>query len=241
MILLLSDLHLPKKPSPLREGFLRLLAGPAQQAQSVYILGDLFEYWVGDDLGLTDYADEVAALRALTQSGVRVYFIAGNRDFLVGKTFFAASGVEALRDPSIVTLAGVPSLLSHGDLFCTDDRAYQRWRRFSRSRLWQRAFAMLPQEWRIGIAGGLRKQSGDAKQTKSASIMDVNAEAVRDALKAQRVKRLIHGHTHRPAHHRIDIDRHTAERIVLPDWHGAQMDYLEIAADGSVTQRRITL
>src|SRR3546814_1113392 len=115
MILLLSDLHLPNEPSPLREGFLRFLDGPARAAEAVYILGDLFEYWVGDDVGLHDYAAEVAALQTLSSSGVKLYFMAGNRDFLVGRRFASASGTRILKDPQLVDFGGMRTLISHGD------------------------------------------------------------------------------------------------------------------------------
>ena len=239
MILLLSDLHLPNEPSPLREGFLRFLAGPARAAREVYLLGDLFEYWVGDDVGLQQYAAEVAALRKLGDSGVRVFFIAGNRDFLLGSTFFKTSGVSPLPDPSVIMLGSVPTLISHGDLYCTDDRAYQRWRRFSRSALWQRAFALLPRRRRIAIAGGLRRQSHDAKHDKPAAIMDVNPAAVAAAFGVHAVTRLIHGHTHRPMRHTLQIAGRELERIVLPDWHGTRMEYLQIGDDNSCEIRAL--
>ena len=142
--ILLSDLHLPPAPSPLREAFLRFLAGPARQADSVYILGDLFEYWIGDAEGLAHYAPEARALKALTAAGVPVYYQHGNRDFMVGADFFEATGVTLLPDPATVELGGVSTLLSHGDLFCTGDLAYQRWRRFSRNPLSQWVYRRLP-------------------------------------------------------------------------------------------------
>lgn len=229
MILLLSDLHLPNTPSPLRDGFRRFLEGPARSAEAVYILGDLFEYWIGDDVGLQDYADEVNALHALTAQGVAVWFMAGNRDFLVGRRFFAASGVRPLEDPQRLHLDGIPTLLSHGDLFCTDDRAYQRWRRFAHNRVAQRLFGWLPRRWRLAIGGGLRRQSGEAKQAKAAAIMDVNPDSVAATMRDAGATRLIHGHTHRPAEHAVGDH---GQRIVLADWHGERMEYLALA-DGT--------
>ena len=226
MILLLSDLHLPNRPSPLRDGFRRFLEGPARDAEAVYLLGDLFEYWVGDDVGLQDYAAEVRWLRELTAQGVPVWFIAGNRDFLVGPRFFSASGVRPRGDPTRLDLDGVPTLLSHGDLYCTDDRAYQRWRRFAHHRLAQRLFGWLPRKWRLAIGGGLRRQSGGAKQTKTAAIMDVNPHSVAAGMLKAGVVRLIHGHTHRPDEHAVGEH---GQRIVLADWHGERMEYLALA------------
>jgi UDP-2,3-diacylglucosamine hydrolase len=241
MILLLSDLHLPNEPSPLREGFLRFLAGPARQAEAVYILGDLFEYWVGDDVGVDDYAAEISALRALTASGVAVYFIAGNRDFLVGRGFAKATGVQLLGDPLVVELGGVKTLLSHGDLLCTDDKSYQRWRRFSHNRVAQWLFMRLPKSRRHAIAGGLRHKSGADKRNKPSAIMDVNEAAVVAAMKRYGVTRLIHGHTHRPADHllRVGVDR--ATRLVLADWHDEHMEYLTVDAREGCVRRRIEL
>ncbi len=224
--LLLSDLHLPLQASPLREAFARFLAGPARQAQAVYILGDLFEHWIGDDAGLRDYAAEALELRALADLGVRVRFMHGNRDFLVGRRFAQAAGLELLRDPLRIELCGVSTLLSHGDLWCTDDHAYQRWRRFSRNPLAQRVFGLLPEARRHRIAGAARQQSEVDKSHKPEAIMDVNEAAVRAAFRKYGAQRIIHGHTHRPAEHHYDIDGSTRERIVLADWRPEHMEYL---------------
>ena len=225
--LLLSDLHLPNRPSPLRDAFLRFLAGPARAAESVYILGDLFEYWIGDDVGQREFEAEFEALRALSASGVRVYFMAGNRDFMVGKRFAAFTGVELLHDPLRLQLAGVPTLLSHGDIFCTDDVAYQRWRRFSRIPLAQAIYMLMPQSLRLRVASKARSGS----VTKPAMILDVNQGAVRAAFSRYQVRRIIHGHTHRPAEHRYDIDGSVCERIVMADWRPAHLEYLVCDAD----------
>lgn len=234
--LLLSDLHLPAEPSPLREGFLRFLAAPARAAQQVYILGDLFEYWIGDDVGLQVYADEIAALRALAKTGVRIGFMHGNRDFLVGTGFAAATGVELLGDPTVVALDGEPVLLSHGDLWCTDDQAYQRWRRFSRNRFAQALFGKLPVSLRTRIAGGVRRRSADDKDRKTIDIMDVNPAAIDSAFRASGCRRIIHGHTHRPTTQRLRVDGAEAERIVLADWTPQRMEWLEV--NGGFRRRR---
>lgn len=228
-LLFLSDLHLPANPSPLRDGFLRFLAGPAREASAVYLLGDIFESWIGDDVGLDIYVPEVAALRALTGAGVAVHFMHGNRDFLVGRGFAQATGASLLDDPWVITHASRRLLLSHGDFWCTDDHAYQRWRRFARNRLAQRAFLALPRRWRTAIAGGLRSGSRKAKSAKPVEIMDVNVQAVAQDFRKYGVEWVIHGHTHRPATHPLRVDGRSVERIVLADWSVVRMEYLHIS------------
>jgi UDP-2,3-diacylglucosamine hydrolase len=223
--LLLSDLHLPNTPSPLRDGFLRFLDGPAQGAQAVYILGDLFEYWIGDDVGLREYAAEAAALRALAGAGTRVLLMHGNRDFLVRRRFAAAAGLELLLDPLRLELCGSPTLLSHGDLWCTDDLDYQRWRRFARNPLRQAVFLRLPVSMRRRVAEKARAGG----QNKPMDITDVSEGAVCAAFAQYGVDRIIHGHTHRPAEHAYEIEGRRRERIVLADWRPERMEYLECA------------
>ena len=230
--LFVSDLHLPIEPSPLRERFLRFLDGPARKAAAVYILGDLFESWIGDDVGLHQYAAEVAALSALSARGVPVYFQHGNRDFMVGRDFFDLTGVTPLPDPHRVDLHGTPTLLSHGDVYCTDDRGYQRWRRFSRLRIAQRIFLMLPRARRERISGGLRSGSDRAKKNKAENIMDVNLRAVRSGMAQAGVTQLVHGHTHRPGTSPVDLPIGPAQRVVLPDWRDDRCDYLSVDRDG---------
>lgn len=226
--LLLSDLHLPAAPSPLRERFGEFLAGPARQADTLYLLGDIFEYWIGDDAGLRDYAPEINALRDLVGSGVRVCFMAGNRDFLVGQAFFDATGVQPLADPTVLEIGGVATLLSHGDAYCTDDQAYQRWRRWSRRPLVQQLYARLPLRWRRRIASGLRQHSRQTQTHKAATITDVNAEAIANAFADSGAVRMIHGHTHRPARHVLRAADRARERIVLADWRLRRCEYLEV-------------
>lgn len=230
--LFISDLHLPTGDSPLREAFARFVAGPARQAEALYILGDLFEAWIGDDAGLREYAPERACLRALTGAGVPVYFQHGNRDFLVGDEFAAAAGVQILPDPVRLELAGVPTLISHGDLFCTDDVGYQRWRRFSRIRPVQALFGSLPLAWRERIAGGIQSKSASDKHRKRSEIMDVNEDAVREAFRSYGVPRIIHGHTHRPADHAYEVDGHTLRRHVIADWQPGRCEALSVDAEG---------
>ena len=233
--LLLADLHLPPLPGdgsagPLNRAFRRFCDGPARQARRVFILGDLFEVWVGDDAGLVEHADDLAALRRLSDAGVEVYFQHGNRDFIVGQAFARATGLRLLPDLARFELAGLPTLLAHGDLFCTDDVGYQRWRRFSRNPLAQWIYNRLPLSRRRRIAGGLR--SDEHKQSKPDAIMDVNNQAIRQAFAKAAVTRLIHGHTHRPAEHHYQIAGRDCERIVLADWRPDRLEYLLADAQG---------
>ncbi|MGH8457424.1 MAG: UDP-2,3-diacylglucosamine diphosphatase [Stenotrophobium sp.] len=232
--LLLSDLHLPPQPSPLRETFLRFLDGPAREAAQVFILGDLFEYWIGDKEGLQVYAREVSHLAALTALGVPVSYMHGNRDFMVGAHFAEISGVRILPDPHVIDLCGVPTLLSHGDIYCTDDEAYQRWRRFSRRPLAQWGYLHLPRSLRERIAGNLRGQSSK-KAWQPREIMDVNTGAIVAAFGQHGVSRMIHGHTHRPAEH---DHGHGLTRIVLADWRPDYAEYMQVDSAG---MRRISL
>ena len=231
-VLLLSDLHLPNTPSPLRTAFQAFLDGPARGASAVYILGDLFEYWIGDAEGARDYAPETAALRRLAESGVSVYFMHGNRDFLIGAKFARIAGMHLLADPQRIQLGGVSTLLSHGDLWCTDDHAYQRWRRFSRHARVQAAFRTLPEFFRRCIAGTARSQSRRGKARKTMAIMDVNAAAISAAFSRHGVARMIHGHTHRPGDHHLALADRAAERIVLADWRPGHCEYLVVDERG---------
>jgi UDP-2,3-diacylglucosamine hydrolase len=230
--LLVSDLHLPAAASPLREAFARFLAGPAREATALYILGDLFEVWIGDDAGLSEYSAERSCLRSLIRGGVPVFFQRGNRDFLIGQDFATATGVQLLPDPVVIELSGVPTLLSHGDIWCTDDKGYQRWRRFSRMESMQSVFRVLPLSLRERIAGSVRAQSAAGKQAKPAAIMDVNDGAIRAAFREHRAPRMIHGHTHRPADHDYDVDGRRCQRHVLADWHPGRCEALRVDESG---------
>lgn len=238
---LLSDLHLPTGGSGFRTRFLHYLRNQARQASAVYLLGDLFEVWLGDDIGLDDYAEEVRALRALTDADVPIYVQRGNRDFLLGDAFCCATGAQRLADPALVTLGGRRVLLSHGDIWCLDDVGYQRWRRFSHHPWVQAGFRALPRRWRERIAADLRRRSGQHKQVKSAEIMDVRDDAVRLAAREHGADWIIHGHTHRPAEHSLNgLTQSSANqpvlRIVLADWRPERMEYL--AVDSTGFQRR---
>ena len=181
------------------------------------MLGDLFEYWVGDD-DLDDPFNAVIAgfFRRLTAGGTKLYVMHGNRDFLVGERFCRETGAVLLADPSVTG----DTLLMHGDTLCIDDLDYQAWRRTARSSAWQKDFLSKPLAERRAVVRGLREKSKEVIQAKAAEIMDVNEDAVRDALQRHGVARLIHGHTHRPGRHKVSVGGTTCERWVLPDWYG---------------------
>jgi len=215
--LFISDLHLSEDRPAANERFFAFIEDTAFRADALYVLGDLFEYWIGDD----DLADPFNAVitgffRRLTQGGTQLYFMHGNRDFLVGGGFAAATGATLLPDPSIVD--GV--LLMHGDTLCTDDLEYQAWRETARSPQWQRAFLGKSLDDRRDEVKGLREKSKRAIASKPDEIMDVNGDAVREALRRHRVSRLVHGHTHRAGRHHLDVDGRPCERWVIPDWYG---------------------
>ena len=214
----ISDLHLCVEQPALRQRFVGFLAHEARMARTLYILGDLFEVWLGDDASLPTYAEEVAALRSCTTVGVTIYVMHGNRDFLLGTAFAQASGAQLIADPARLDLDGVPWLLMHGDTLCTDDVEYQRFRAMVRDPAWQAALLARTPAERAALAAQYRAQSKQLAGMKAPEIMDVNEEAVQAVLRAQGVQGLIHGHTHRPARHALYVDGRAAERLVLPDW-----------------------
>lgn len=215
--LFVSDVHLhPSRPETARR-FREFLAGPARGAEALYILGDLFDAWAGDD-DLPDpfNAGVCAALKALADAGTRVFFLPGNRDFLVRDAFAAAAGATLVADGTIVEAGGLPTLLLHGDTLCTDDRAYQEFRATVRSDAWQRAFLAKALAERKAEIASLRARSEAGKRVKPMELMDVSAAAVDEAYATYDVMRIIHGHTHRQACHQNG----GRERWVLPDWDG---------------------
>lgn len=217
----ISDLHLAAEQRETVSAFFELLKGPARSAGSLFILGDLFEYWAGDDDVDAPFNSSVCgALRELSAAGVEVFFMTGNRDLLAGRDFAHAASLQLLPDPTLVDLRGLRVLLSHGDMLCTDDRAYQAYRKQVRDPAWQAAFLAQPLSTRKAFIESLRQQSEAAKQDKPMTIMDVNVRAVEDLLHAYAHPVLIHGHTHRPAHHVHRVDDHDCARWVLSDWRG---------------------
>lgn len=230
--LFVSDLHLDPDRPRVAAAFLSLLSGEARRAEALYILGDLFEAWVGDD-GASPLGDEVAlALRALSDAGIAIHFIRGNRDFLLGRDFAERCGMRVLPDPSVIDLYGTPTLLLHGDLLCTDDLPYQQWRRQSRDPDWQAALLAQPLAVRRAMAAKARTTSRAHLDGLSETIMDVAPATVEQWFRLYGVNRMIHGHTHRPAIHATIVDGRPCTRIVLGDWHDDRTWLLSAEPDG---------
>jgi UDP-2,3-diacylglucosamine hydrolase len=217
--LFISDLHIDASSPAITAHLLSLLNIEAREAEALYILGDLFESWVGDDAADSDQAATIAGLKSLTASGVPCFVMHGNRDFLLGAQFCAMTGARLLPDPLIVTLYGEPVLVMHGDALCTDDRAYQRLRATVRDAGWQRQFLALPVAARRALAGAARVGSQAHTAALEYTIADVNQTAVATVLRSAGVATLLHGHTHRPAIHPLTVDGRACTRIVLGDWH----------------------
>ncbi len=223
----ISDLHLDDRRPAATRAFLQFLESTAAGADALYILGDLFEYWLGDDAPTPVGRTVAPALQALSRSGVPVFFCHGNRDFLLGRDYAQACGMRLLGEEKVVDLYGTPTLLLHGDTLCTDDVGYQQVRKMLRDPAWQAEFLSKTPPERIAVAEKAREMSGEYKQGVSMDIMDVNADAVREALARNGVERMIHGHTHRPAIH----DHEGLERVVLGDWY-EQGSVLTVTPDG---------
>jgi UDP-2,3-diacylglucosamine hydrolase len=222
--LFISDLHLSGERPAINQRFFAFLREQAPRAAVLYVLGDLFEYWIGDEeLDAVDgdpLARKVAeAFGALSRAGTGVRLMHGNRDFLIGTRFCEVSGARLLQDPSVEKIGAARTLLMHGDTLCTDDVDYQAWRKVARSREWQQEFLAKPLPERRKALQALREKSKEVVGAKPAEIMDVNDGAVREALREHRLTRLVHGHTHRPARHTLEVDGRPCERWVLPDWY----------------------
>jgi UDP-2,3-diacylglucosamine hydrolase len=228
--LFVSDVHLDTQAPQATEQFLGFLRERAAGAQALYILGDLFEAWVGDDDRDPQKAQVSAGLSALRQAGIPCFVLHGNRDFLLGQEFCARSGCILLDDPVVAQLDGEPVLLTHGDALCTDDHSYQELRSTVRDPGWQRRFLALPRAQRELLANEARAGSKRHTARTVPVIMDVNQEAVAAAFRATGVRRMIHGHTHRPAVHDLVVDGAPAQRIVLGAWY-EQGSYL-VCEDG---------
>lgn len=218
MILLISDLHLEQQRPDITRAFVHFLQTRARQADALYILGDFFEVWVGDD-AMEPFQHEIAsALRELADSGTRLYLMHGNRDFMLGQGFCQLAGCTLLSDPCRVSFNGEPVLLMHGDSLCTSDAAYMRMRRLLRNPLSLWLLRHLPLAKRHALARKLRKESQLQTRQKAASIIDVTPSEVPRLMAKYGVRTLIHGHTHRPARHSLEVNGQSAQRIVLGDW-----------------------
>lgn len=235
--LFISDLHLCDSRPNITQAFIVFLQETAVKAQALYILGDLFEYWAGDDAIEAGHQQIViAALKRLNSQGVALFFIHGNRDFLLSDGFAQATLGNILPDPTLLHLYNNSVLLSHGDIFCTDDIAYQQFRTQVRAPAWQNQFLNQSLDARIAFIELVRMKSEQEKPLKSMQIMDVNQQAVEAMLREYHYPPLlIHGHTHRPNKHIIKIDNHTCERWVLGDWY-EQGSYLKLDESGCQSQ-----
>lgn len=216
-----SDLHLSPARPAINRTFIAFLAGPATAAEAVYLLGDVFDYWLGDDDDDPLSAEVVNALSELTRRGVGLYVMHGNRDFLIGKDFAEKAGAIVIGDPALIDFYGKPTLLMHGDTLCTDDVEYLDFRRTVRSAEWQQQFLGQPLATRKQIIAGLRAENVEHKKLKTGAIMDATPSGIEAALRAHGYPRLIHGHTHRPALHHHTVDGRRCERWVLADWYAS--------------------
>lgn len=238
--LFISDLHLdPSRPAVTR-AFFDFLEGKARQADALYILGDFFEAWIGDDDDAELNQQVADALKQLTTSGVPCYLMHGNRDFLIGQQFAEQSGCQLISDPSVVELYGKSVLLMHGDSLCTKDQAYMAFRQQVRSPQWQQMVLSKSLLERRALAKQLRESSQENNSNKAEDIMDVTPEEVVKALTAANTDLLIHGHTHRPAVHPLDTDNGPAQRVVLGDWLDSGWT-LEYKNDGSFDLNKFSI
>lgn len=217
--LFISDLHLHESRPLVTRAFFHFLDTRASKANTLYILGDFFDAWIGDDDDSSLPQEVAQKLFALRQKGVAIYFMHGNRDFLLGKSYAQQAGMELLPEACVIDLYGTPSLLLHGDTLCTADVEYQHFRQTVRHPQWQQQILAQPLAARRLLAAQLREKSQSMNSMKAEDIMDVTQEEVIRQMQQAKVTRLIHGHTHRPATHRFQLDGQQAERIVLGDWH----------------------
>jgi UDP-2,3-diacylglucosamine hydrolase len=227
----IADLHLAENRPDITACFLAFLSAEARQAKSLYILGDLFEYWIGDD-NRSAFTDTIAnGIRTLANTGVKVFFIHGNRDFLLGEKYAKQAGMTILPELDIINLYQQKMIIMHGDTLCTRDVGYQAFRKKSRSWWWQAIIKNLPLFVRRNMAENYRKKSASATAMKSQEIMDVTPSEAVKVLEQQNCQILIHGHTHRPNIHEIQANNKSAQRIVLGDWY-EQGAYLLVDESG---------
>ena len=219
--LFVSDLHLDQKRPHIIAAFCNFLDKLKDNSgtDALYILGDLFEYWIGDDDPAIGLESVIDSIRQLRKASIPVYFIHGNRDFLIGKGFAKQTHCNILQEETVIDLYGTPTLIMHGDTLCTDDIAYQKYRAKARNPFIQKPLLMLSVKQRLKIAERLRNKSKSATQEKTEEIMDVNQQTVEQVMQKHNVRCLIHGHTHRPAEHKFTLNGTTYKRFVLGDWY----------------------
>ncbi len=233
--LFISDLHLSAERPDITALFIHFLNHEARQAEALYILGDLFEAWLGDDMVLPEYTEAISRMRSLSDSGVPLFIMHGNRDFLLGNAFAAMSGATLLDDPATIELHGQPTLLLHGDTLCTDDVRYQQFRAMVRDPAWQNEILSHTPAERLALAKQYRELSQTETGNKAEDIMDVNQQAVEQVMQTKGIYHMIHGHTHRPAIHDFSVGSQAAQRIVLGDWY-EQGSVLRCDKNGCVLQ-----
>lgn len=228
----ISDLHLAAQATEISQRFINFLNTDIEDAKALYILGDLFEYWIGDDAAeVVEMSPILEKLKTLSDRGIQGYFLAGNRDFLIGQRFSDQTGFKILDDFTVISLYDIPTLLLHGDALCTDDKKHQLFRQqIMTNKDWHESALQKPVEERISIAKEMRSMSNDYKKTLDDSIMDVNKESVINAFRQYKVQHMIHGHTHRPNIHQHKTPLGNAQRIVLGDWY-TQLSYLKVTPD----------
>lgn len=238
-VLFISDLHLSERTPALTELFLAFLQGPAIEAEALYILGDLFDVWVGEDLTSPLHDRLTEALTVLSTKRIPVYFMPGNRDFLVSTRYLKKANVISLSDRVVIDLQGVPTLLMHGDLLCTQDIAYQRYRKIAQHPFTRMLFLQLPRRMRQSIANSLRQNSKRYQKNQPLDILDVTPETVIHEMENAKVLNMIHGHVHRPAIHDLEINHQPANRAVLGDWSETTGSVI-IASPGEITLATFT-
>ena len=236
-ILFIADLHLSADRPDITACFLTFITQEANQADALYVLGDLFEMWIGDDDNSEFHQTIKQAFFTLTQSGVKCYFIHGNRDFLIGTKFSKETGVELLPEHTVIDIYGTPTVILHGDTLCTLDESYQAYRKKVHNPMIQWLFRCLPLSIRQRIGHKMRHNSSQTNQEKTMSIMDVTPDAVTDLLYQHQVCHMIHGHTHRPDVHTMTLDRQIVTRTVLGDWY-EQGSVLICTPEGQLLETR---
>ncbi|MEJ2140767.1 MAG: UDP-2,3-diacylglucosamine diphosphatase [Gammaproteobacteria bacterium] len=215
----ISDLHLSAEQPALTTLFTHYLQHQATEADALFVLGDMFEVWLGDDMILPEYQPAIDAINELTARGIPVYVMYGNRDFLMREQFEQLTGAQLINDPTVIDLYGIATLIMHGDTLCIDDIEYQEFRKIVRNPEWQNEFLSKTTSERLAIAREYREKSKAATKNKNDDIMDVNQQEVEQVMRKYQVTRLIHGHTHRPGTHHFRLDNNDVCRIVLADWN----------------------